>query len=80
MHHFTSHLAACYEEKKIPVLKTVKTIKKVKTVALCWEQCKKASNCDYYKWKVSYSLVTGLKALVIQTHKKWKRRILSRIH
>merc|ERR1719435_300779 len=56
----TTTPAACYEEKKIPVLKTVKTIKKVKTVARCWEQCKKAANCDYYKWK---------------THKKAQRRI-----
>merc|ERR1711909_19224 len=56
----TTTPAACYEKGKIPVLKTVKTIKKVKTVAQCWDQCKKASNCDYYKWK---------------THKKWKRRV-----
>merc|ERR1711909_18435 len=56
----TTTPAACYENKKIPVLKTVKTIKKVKTVAQCWDQCKKASNCDYYKWK---------------THKKAQRRI-----
>ena len=40
------------------MLKVVKKITKVKTVAICWAKCKAASNCDYYKWKVIILLNT----------------------
>merc|ERR1711862_367819 len=46
----TTTEAVCYEDQ-IPVLKTYKVIKKVKTWTLCRQKCNEDSACQYFRYK-----------------------------
>merc|ERR1711963_569078 len=41
----------CADKDKIPVLRTIAKLRKVKTVESCSVKCTQNSACEYYKWK-----------------------------
>ena len=46
-------LPECADKDKIPVLRVIEKLKKVKTVEDCSKKCIQNPDCDYYKWKVT---------------------------
>merc|ERR1712130_816223 len=47
----TSTPEQCADKDKIPVLRVIEKLKKVKTVEDCSKKCIQNPDCDYYKWK-----------------------------
>jgi len=47
----TSAPEECADKDKIPVLRVIEKLKKVKTVEDCSKKCIQNPDCDYYKWK-----------------------------